>query len=158
VEGATEDNDVLSACSNSCQFDRAFYRFRTGVAEEESINRRRHNFAKFFDQSQHGLMDDDICLGVQKESRLLSNRFNNLRMAMSRICHSNPTGKVKQSLAIRSVDIGTFGALGNKVEKASPNGRHMWKIFGVELIHFVIPYSKWDRLEPVPSGLRSRQH
>jgi hypothetical protein len=79
-------------------------------------------------------------------------------MAMSRICHANPAGEVKQSFAIRSVDIGTFGTLGNKVEKASPNWRHVRKVFGVELIHFVIPYKKWDRLEPVPGGLRRHQH
>jgi hypothetical protein len=105
VERATEHNHVLLARRNACQFDRALYRFRPRIAEEESIHRRRHDFAQFFDQSQHGLMNDDICLRVEKESRLLADRFNDFRMAVTCVGHANPTSEVKKSFAVSGVNV-----------------------------------------------------
>jgi hypothetical protein len=105
MERAAENNHVLLACGNACQFDCAFYGLRAGIAEEESINLRRHNSAQFFDQPQHRLMNHNICLRVEKEAGLLANRFDDLRMAVSCICHTNAAGEVKQFFAIHGVDI-----------------------------------------------------
>src|SRR5688572_26033192 len=104
MKGTAEDNNVWFACRNACQLDGTLYRFCTRVAKEETVNRRRRNFAQFLDQPQHGLMDDNIRLRMQKKPRLLANRFNNLRMTVACIRHTNTAGEVKQFFAVYCVD------------------------------------------------------
>jgi hypothetical protein len=53
-------------------------------------------------------------------------------MAMASVGHADTTGEIKKLASIIGVDIGAFGAVGNKVKDATPDRGHMLEIFGVE--------------------------
>ena len=105
VEGAVEDDDVLSACGGFRNLDRILQSFRARVGEVETVNRRRHDLANFFDQLQHRLVDDDVRLRMQEQASLLADRFDHLRVAVTRIRHANSAGEIQQFLAIVGVDV-----------------------------------------------------
>src|SRR5215208_4232572 len=88
-------------------------------------------------------MDHKVRLGVDKIASLFANRFDHFGMTMSSIRHADSAGEIQQLAAIIRVDVGTLGAIRNEVEDTTPNGSHVRKIFGVELIgHHVIPFSQ----------------
>ncbi len=135
VEAALEDNDIRFAGGGACQFDRAFQRLGTGVAEEESVNGRGDDRPQLGDQLQHRLVDDDIGLGVQEQSGLFTDGFDNLRMAVAGIGHANAAGEVKIFLSVYSINGTSFRTFRLDRENPRPDGRHVRKIFIIEFTH-----------------------
>jgi hypothetical protein len=77
-------------------------------------------------------MNDDIRLRMQKIPGLFADGFHDLGVAMTGIGDADAAGEVKEPASIIGVDIGTFGAIGNKVKYATPNRSHVLNIFRVE--------------------------
>jgi hypothetical protein len=55
-------------------------------------------------------------------------------MAVTGVGHANAAGKIQQFASIAGVDVGSLGALGDKVEDARPGRRHMSEVLGVKLL------------------------
>ena len=132
MEGSVEHDDIWSARCNLRNFDRVFQCLRALVCEVKAVNRRRDNLAQFLDQSQYGFMNDDVCLRVQEKSGLLTDRFNDFRVAVARIRHADSACEIKQFPAVIGVDVRAFGAVCNKVENAAPGGSHVGEVILVE--------------------------
>ncbi len=65
---------------------------------------------------------------------LLADGFHHFGVAVAGIGHADAAGEIEQFPPIAGVDVGPFGALGNKVEDARPDRGHVRKVFGVELL------------------------
>jgi hypothetical protein len=79
-------------------------------------------------------MNHDIRLRVKEVSCLFSYRLNDFWVAVTRVCHTDATGEVKQFASIRSIDIGAFGAFRDEVEDTSPYRGHVREVLFVEKV------------------------
>src|SRR5688572_10951470 len=90
-------------------------------------------------------MDDQVGLGMDKQSHLLANRLDDLGMTMTGIGHADATGEVEQFTPIVGVDVRALGAFRNKVKDARPGGGHVGEVLFVEGIcwHICLSEINW---------------
>src|SRR3990172_7597401 len=95
MEAALEDDDIRPSCSMPRQFHGAFDRLRSRIAEEESVERRMHDCAQLADQCQQWLVDDNIYLAVDQQTRLFADGFHNPGVAMAGVGDSDPAREIQ---------------------------------------------------------------
>ena len=134
VEGAAEDDDVLPACGDARDLDRILQRFRAGVGKEEESIEGGTILRSSSISCSIGLWMTMIRLRMQEKPSLFADGFDHFRVAVTGIGHADAAGEVQQFPSIIGVDVGAFGALGNKVEDARPGGGHVREVFLIELI------------------------
>ena len=105
MERTIEDDHIRSARGGFRDLDGVLQCFCTRVGKVETVYRRRYDLAKFFNELQHRLVDDNIRLSMQEQTCLFANRFHYLRMTVTSIRHTDAAGKVQQFFAAVCINV-----------------------------------------------------
>ncbi len=91
------------------------------VAEEKGVQPLRHHGQQFLHQADHGLVVDNVGLGVDELARLFPGGFHHFGMAMPGVGHPDTAGEIQVAIAVNVVDVGSFGPLGHDGRIARPD-------------------------------------
>lgn len=140
MKAALEDNEVGAARGLARQLEGSLYCLGPTVTEEKRIQTLRRHGQQFLNQTDHGLVVDDVGLGVDEFARLLAGGFHHFGRAVPGVGHPDTACEIQVAIAVNVVDVGSLGPLGHNGRLASLDGREVG--LGVS-IYVRCPFAYW---------------
>src|SRR5690606_13135276 len=125
ITAVKTDHVGLTGC-RAGNLDRIFQSLGTGIGQHDfGVALYRNHFTEFLSQFYVALVRHNGLTGMHQLIQLGFDRFNDFRMAVPDIEHTNTTGKINHTLTVGVPDLGIQGVVSKLIVGARGPGSHI---------------------------------